>query len=362
VTIVKDSTLAKTQGFEAALGTEQSLRHHFFVAPGTKGIRVQSELLEGSDQGMSVSLFNASGVRLQSFPRSRNIDVFVSTPESGWYQVAVTKFKGGEQISKIRCQVTPLNTELDSEILDLSSGVLSIQNRNSKPIQAALEFRAPYSVIKSEVVRLKEGQKSGILEFGLRGYETKLRLDVKSLSATPFSYFDASGHSCLWNLLDGNEQSLGLFTGGTGSELNLAAAELTADTGTGEASGRLTHKVKKVRISCTVFENDDKTVLNSDLRLVASVRSAYSADATETAGALETIENWSKVSGSLFVTLQPGLNEVTLPALFMEKLRSTPSGISSLDVGIRELSLPQTTAQGSSNFVPLGRVELLRNL
>lgn len=344
VTLVRDRLLTATQRSSATLGSEEAHRHHFSVPAGTRAVRVEAEQLRGSANGLTLHVYDPTGIKIHSAYYQTAVDVILPTPTAGWHQIALTKYKGGREASVVQARVTPVALELASPVLDLADGTLHLTSRAPDGIDGQMDLRIPDRLIATATRKLGKSDLNASVEAKLTGDESRLSISVSSLAPTGFSYFDDYGHSCLLNLFDDKDALIARVEARNKALLDLKAwAVQSASDGT-ESEG-FRHSLRKAELSCTVFENTTDESAPSLLRLAVSAR-----DSSTTQKA-ETLENWSRLGGMLQISAPAGQSAFPLPAFLKEAIRT--SGATQLEVRLRS----RTQADGEG--VTIGLVDVL---
>jgi subtilisin family serine protease len=340
VTLIHDSLLMTTQKTSATLGTEEVHRHHFSVPAGTRAVHIQAEQIQGSSNGLSLHVYDPTGIKIYSSYYKADVDVILPTPQAGWHQLALTKYKGGAEPAKVKARITPVALDLASTVLDLDSGSLHLANKGDVPTSGIIELRVPDRTVAAANVKLGNRDATASLNTVLTGTESRLSVSVASLAPTSYSYFDEYGHSCLLNLFDENDHSIARV-----DVRNKALVSLLPFAAQSASPDGFRHTVRRVELSCAVFESTGEESPPSLLRLNLGVRD------TATAADARNLEEWSSLGGRLTFTAVPGQTSAKLPPLLVDSIRK--SGAQQLEVRFRSLS------QNSDEGVSIGVVDIL---
>ncbi len=314
VTMVNDTILNKTIIANARLGTEQSHRTHFFVPNGVQALRIKSNMIEGTEQNISLSIFNPAGIRTVSLTRNAAYDAFVAVDKPGWHQMTLTKYKGGSNDLEIRSTIAPVQIKLAEQpgagILNTNDASITLVNADpAASIQGALELRIAPVLVKESLSTVSSGQFAKF-EVDLRGNERTFKLEVRSLGETQWSYFDGIGHSCLWDLRNNDDKLIGAIWGGNGTLLKMDQFKTTIDPD-GDPRKPFSHQVKKIQIRCTTFENTDISALN---RAILRFRGLT------TVASDSLLESWTSQGGLITVNAQPGMSKIAIPTLLAKHI------------------------------------------
>lgn len=344
ITLVHDQLLTTTQHFSATLGTEEAHRHHFSVPKGTRAVRVEAEQLRGSANGLTLHVYDPTGIKIHSAYYQSAVNVILPTPSAGWHQVALTKYKGGTQESVVQARVTPVALDLASSVLDLDEGTLHFTSNAPDGIDGQIDLRVPDLPIATALQKLGKSHLNASVSAVLTGNESRLAISVSSLVPTVFSYFDSYGHSCLLGLSDDKGDLVARVRVRNKAFLELRPwAAQSASDGTADEDFR--HSLRKADLSCTVFENTSEESAPSLLRLTLSARDRSTAEKAA------TLENWSRLGGQLPLSVQAGQTAFQLPELLREAIGST--GVTRLEVRLRSY------AQEEGEGVSIGVVDVL---
>ena len=345
VTIINDTILTRTIATRAKLGTEQSHRTHFFVPSGVQALRIKSSLIEGTEQNISLSIFNPAGVRTVSLNRNAAYDAFVAVDKPGWHQLALTKSRGGSNDLEITATIAPVQIKLAEQpgagILNTKDASITLVNADpAAEIQGALELRIAPTLVKESLDAISPTQFAKF-EVDLRGYERTFKLEVRSLGESRWSYFDSSGHSCLWDLRNSNDELIGILQGGNGTVLNLEQFKTAVDPT--DPQSAFSHQVKKIHIRCTVFESTDISVIGG-----ATLRFR----GLTTVASDPLLESWTSQGGLIAVNALPGMSKIILPTLLAEHIAA--AGYEKLVLLLRGVS------QKPAEAVTIGTLDIIR--
>jgi hypothetical protein len=346
VTLINDTVLTKTIATRARLGTEESHRTHFFVPSGVQALRIKSSLIEGNEQNISLSIFNPAGVRTVTLARNGAYDAFVAVDKSGWHQLALTKSRGGSNDLEISATIAPVQIKLTEQpgsgILSTKDSSISVVNADpATEVQGALELRVAPTLLKETIASVSPTQFAKF-EVDLRGFERTFKLEVRSLGETRWSYFDGSGHSCIWELRNSSDELLDILQGGNGTILDLGQFK-TEDSPTDPQSA-FSHKVRKLQIRCTVFESTDAGVVaNATLRFRGLI----------TVKSDPLLESWTSQGGLITFNAQPGMTKIVLPTLLAEHIAN--AGYEKLVLLLRGVN------QKSAEAVTIGTLDVIKH-
>lgn len=331
VTFINDIPLSGEQHFKATLKTEQSKRIHIYVQPGTQALELTPKITRGTGDQLLISVFDNRGVQISSRFRRPQGTTIVPVNQSGWHQVVLTKYRGGEETLGASVAIQPLQLQLggynEQPIFELETGRFTIQNNHPADVfEGALEFRSARELVKRDVQTLSLSG-SVRFDFSLRGIERDVEFDVSSLSAGSWNYFEL-GHSCIWDLRDASDNQLARIAGSSGFILDLSPFQLVQNP-TGEIpapsdNGPFQHLVRQISIRCWIFEDTGSTTLQ-DSRLALEARVGLVSDTL--------IEGWSDRAGQIPIRLVPGQNTVMIPELLREHLAK--SSLTALEVRLR---------------------------
>lgn len=345
VTLINDAILTKTLTTSARLGTEESHRAHFYVPNGVQALRINSSLIEGTEQNISLSIFNPAGVRTATLARNGAYDAFVAVDKPGWHQLTLTKSRGGSNDLEVTTFVSPVQIKLTEQpgsgILSTKDSTISVVNADpAAELQGALELRIAPNLLKEALATVSPTQFAKF-EVSLRGYERTFKLEVRSLGETRWSYFDGSGHSCIWELRDSSDALIGMLQGGNGTKLDLSPFK--TERAPTDPQTEFSHRVRKIQISCTVFESTESSVIGG-----ATLRfRGLTTVATD-----PLLEAWTSQGGLITVNAQPGMSKIALPGLLADHIAS--AGYTKLQLLLRGMS------QKPAEAVPIGTLDVIR--
>ena len=162
-----------------------------------------------------------------------------------------------------------------------------------------------------------------------------MRLSLTPSAPSDWSAFRDGGHACDWRLSDASGNLIAEVQGGDGTTLDMEPFTETQ----GDPSSALSHRVRTVDGTCTVFE-DTGSERPTDFRLRLAADALYDKDLL--------LESWSREGGNISARVLPGLNDIRLPKMLCEHIRQR--GYAALELYVRSAS------QALGESVALGRI------
>jgi len=157
ITIIRAQTCHnKVMEKITTLSAEEGTRFHFYASPLTKRVSLSSEILEGEGNILQIDLVDQNGIVRNSFFQTQlQADIFFPTsPTGGFFQIAISRYKGTTQTLINKLSIRPINVELQSNYLTAEKNSKLKLNNAGPLIDARLLIKnSPRSISKKIIKR-----------------------------------------------------------------------------------------------------------------------------------------------------------------------------------------------------------------
>ncbi len=187
VTIVNDQNVLTRPVAVLSAGPQEGLRVPLNVPAGVRGFRVRTEVLEGDERTVLLSIFEPNGIR--TVQQRVGSDLWVSTPVPGFYQIGLAMAGGTERGIRVQISVDTLNLRLRSRASRADEPVVTVTN-GGLPLNAQLKL-TPVSVeVNSIIVSSKDLATGASLSSELT--EGTYSIDFRTVNSSDLSYLYAT--------------------------------------------------------------------------------------------------------------------------------------------------------------------------
>lgn len=182
VTVINDRPVSSRPSTTLTVGAQEGLRIHVNVPEGVKALRIKSEILEGEERGLVLSVFDSNQIRLKA--RRLNSDMWIPVSRAGHYQVGLSMDGGTKRTATVKIQVEAIDVKLKSSTIEAATGLVELKNNSRTPLNGILQLIPVSEVVKSVVVN----------NFSNEDAQIKMKLEAGSylLDMMPTKNYDLS--------------------------------------------------------------------------------------------------------------------------------------------------------------------------
>lgn len=179
VTLIDDSPLADFKKYRFDIGAQDAKRIHFSTNGDTKGIIIETDLRDQSDNRIELSLFDANGVRKKTSwldKYSLNYSSF-EILESGQYQIGIARSKGTKVLTNLNLNVIPVKLKLLQKIVTVENDKISLNVKNEgAELNGKFTLQAKKEVITEGILSLDTEKKLSFTysDYGVGEYEVEV--------------------------------------------------------------------------------------------------------------------------------------------------------------------------------------------
>lgn len=205
ITVVRDLSVRGFTRTILSAGAQEGVRLPLNVPQGVKGFKVRSKVLEGDERTFVLSAYNNHGIRTHHARVSS--EVWVSTLEPGFYQVAVTMNGGTERKLSVELELEELSFDLRTVSTNASEPTLTIANSGSAA-SGTVRLRPLHTIVERMIVSSADLETKAQITRDLT--EGKYALDFR-LTNTPDLSFNSASCSTILRPASG-ASTLGITT------------------------------------------------------------------------------------------------------------------------------------------------------
>ncbi len=187
VTAVDDRNVLSRPSTVLTAGPQEGLRVPLNVPAGVRGFRVRTEVLDGDERAVLLSVFDPNGIR--TVQQRLASDLWVPTPAPGFYQIGLAMGGGTGRGVRVQISIEALQLRLRTRATKADAPTITVTN--SGPALSTQLKLTPVSVeINSVILSSKDIDTGATLTSALS--EGSYSIDFRTVNSADLSYLYAT--------------------------------------------------------------------------------------------------------------------------------------------------------------------------